>query len=212
MVYRVSKLATVTVASLLVAAGISAAKAEKAQTSTSGGIGIVSVEGGQVSGVETDVAGVKVFKGVPFAGPTSGDHRFKPPQPVVSWEGVKAADAWGDRHIQPPNNNPVGTFWGDEFYFDASYAPKVSEDAQRLNVWTPAKSAKDKLPVYVWIYGGGNHHGHASEMEFVASKLAAKGIVVVSVEYRVGALGFLALKELRPKVLMASRATTRSWI
>src|SRR5215475_11705074 len=94
MVNRARNLATVTVASLLVAAGVSAAKAEKAQTSMSGGIGIVRVEGGQVSGVETDVAGVKVFKGVPFAGPTSGDNRFKPPQPVVSWEGIKAADAW----------------------------------------------------------------------------------------------------------------------
>jgi para-nitrobenzyl esterase len=168
----------------------------KEQASASSGIDVVKVEGGRVSGVETDVKGVKLFKGVPFAGPTSGANRFKPPQPVISWEGVKASDSWGDRQIQPPNNNPVGTFWGDEFYFDTAYTPKVSEDAQRLNVWTPAKSTSEKLPVYVWIHGGGNHHGHASEMEFVASKLAAKGIIVVSLQYRVGALGYLALKEL----------------
>ena len=159
-------------------------------------VGIVTVEGGKVSGVETDVENVEVFKGIPFAGPTGGNNRFKPPQPVIKWDGVKKADTWGDQALQDPNTNPTGQFWGDEFYFDPAFLPKVSESGLNLNVWTPAKRPGEKLPVYVWIHGGANHHGYASEMEFYASKLAAKGIVVVSIQYRVGALGFLTLPEL----------------
>ncbi|MGV1836000.1 carboxylesterase/lipase family protein [Rhizobium rhizogenes] len=164
--------------------------------SSKASVDTVTVEGGKVKGVATDISGVQVFKGIPFAGPTSGDNRFRAPQPVVPWEGVKLADQWGDQALQDIHTNPVGAFWGDEFYFDPAFLPKASENGLNLNVWTPAKSAGDKLPVYVWIHGGANHHGYASEMEFYASKLAAKGIVVVSVQYRVGALGFLALKEL----------------
>lgn len=159
-------------------------------------IGVVTTEGGKVSGVDTDVPGVEVFKGVPFAGPTGGDNRFKPPQPVAKWEGVKKADTWGDQALQDVHTNPTGAFWGDEFYFDPDFLPKASENGLNLNVWTPAKSTKAKLPVYVWIHGGANHHGYASEMEFYASKLAAKGIIVVSVQYRLGALGWLALPKL----------------
>lgn len=170
--------------------------ANSADVSSKPGVGIVTIEGGPISGVGTDVEGVEVFKGVPFAGPTSGDNRFKPPQPVVPWTGIKVADKWGDMQLQDPHTNPTGQFWGDEFYWDPAFLPKASEDAERLNVWTPARKSSEKLPVYVWIHGGGNHHGYASEMEFVASKLAAKGIIVVSVQYRVGATGFLSLKEL----------------
>jgi para-nitrobenzyl esterase len=159
-------------------------------------IGVVSVEGGKVSGVETDVSGVEVFKGIPFAGPTGGENRFKPPQPVVRWDGVKKADTWGDQALQDVHGNPTGQFWGDEFYFDPAFLPKASENGLNLNVWTPARRKGEKLPVYVWIHGGGNHHGYASEMEFYASKLAAKGIVVVAIQYRTGAPGFLTLPEL----------------
>lgn len=74
--------------------------------------------------------------------------------------------------------------------------PEASENGLNLNVFTPAKDAGDKLPVYVWIHGGGNNHGNASEIEFWASKLAAKGIIVVPVQYRTGPLGFLSLPEL----------------
>ncbi|MET0747037.1 MAG: carboxylesterase family protein [Rhizobium sp.] len=175
--------------------------ASAADAGSNPGLGIVRIDGGQVSGVGTDVDGVEVFKGLPFAGPTSGDNRFKPPQAVVPWAGVKVADQWGDMQLQNPQTNPTGQFWGDEFYWDPAFLPKPSEDAERLNVWTPAKTSKQNLPVYVWIHGGGNHHGYASEMEFVASKLAAKGIVVVSVQYRVGAPGFLSLKELSSESL-----------
>ncbi|MGK6316574.1 carboxylesterase/lipase family protein [Neorhizobium sp. DT-125] len=184
-------LQSVSAAMIVLAASMAAVPAYAASA-----VGVVSTEGGKVSGVETDVAGVEVFKGIPFAAPTDGQNRFRPPQPVVQWEGVRPADNWGDMALQDPNTNPTGKFWGDEFYYDPAFLPKASENGLNLNVWTPAKMPGDKLPVYVWIHGGANHHGYASEMEFYASKLAAKGIVVVSIQYRVGALGFLTLPEL----------------
>ena len=157
----------------------------------------VAIEGGQVSGVATDLESVTVYKGLPYAGPTGGDNRWRPPTAVVPWDGVRVADSWGDRAAQ----NAViveqpGTFWQAEFYFDKSWSPGVSESGLNLNVWTPAQSAGAGLPVYVYIHGGGNRTGHASEVEFNASKLAALGIVVVTVQYRLGALGFMATPEL----------------
>ncbi len=159
------------------------------------GIGTVSVEGGLVQGVESDTEGVTLFKGIPFAADTSGENRWKEPQPVEPWEGVRICDEWGDQAMQQPVEelNPVGTIYGDEFYFDEYYNPPISENGLNLNVYTPAQSADENLPVFVWIHGGANNHGHASEMEFNASKLAEKGIIVVSVQYRMGMFGFLTL-------------------
>lgn len=159
-------------------------------------VDVVEIAGGKVKGVETDVPDVQLFKGLPFAGPAGGENRFRPPQPVEPWEGVKVADSWGDQSMQDVKLNPVGAFWGDEFYYDSDFMPKASENGLNLNVFTPAKHAGDKLPVYVWIHGGGNDHGYASEIEFWASKLAAKGIIVVPVQYRLGAFGFLSSAEL----------------
>ncbi len=159
-------------------------------------VDIVSVEGGLVKGVGTDVDGVQLFKGIPFAGSTAGENRWKEPQPVEPWEGVKLADTWGDQSMQDVTINPVGTFWGDEFYFDDSFSPDASENGLNLNVYTPANTVNDNLPVLVWIHGGGNDHGHASEMEFYASKLAEKEVIVVEVQYRLSMFGFLALSEL----------------
>ena len=156
----------------------------------------VAVEGGLVKGVSTDVKGVQVFKGIPFAGSTAGKNRWREPQSVESWQGVKLCNTWGDKATQDVNLNPVGTFWGYEFYFDESFNPKASENCLNLNLYTPATSVYDKLPVLVFIHGGANNHGHASEMEFYASKLAAKGIIVVTVQYRLSMFGFLTLKEL----------------
>lgn len=163
---------------------------------TEGPIDVVQVDGGLVSGIPTDVDGVLLFKGIPFAAATSGENRFRAPQPVAPWKGVKAADSWPDQAMQDVHLNPVGTFWGDEFYYDPAFLPPASENSLALNVYTPAKGIDDHLPVYVWIHGGANDHGYASEIEFWAPKLAAKGIVVVQVQYRVGPFGFLALQEL----------------
>lgn len=160
---------------------------------TEGPVDVVQVEGGLVQGIETDVAGVQVFKGIPYAGPTGGENRFRPPQPVEPWEGVKLADTWGDQTLQDPGIFQEGTFWYREFYWDADFIPPVSENGLVLNVFTPAGSADDNLPVYVWNHGGAHDHGNASEMEFWATKLAEKGVVVVSVQYRLGPVAHLTL-------------------
>lgn len=164
--------------------------------STSSSIGVVSVEGGQVMGVGTDVNGVQVFKGIPFADSTGGANQWKAPQPVKSWSSIKVCDTWGDRVMQLTNTMPKGTFWGDEFYFNNAFTPNTSDSGLNLNVWTPARATSDKLPVVVWIHGGGNTSGNGSELEFYASKLAEKGIIVVDLQYRLGVFGFLATKEM----------------
>ncbi len=163
--------------------------------SAAGGLGAIQVEGGQISGVPTDVDSVQVFKGVPFAAPPIGENRWKAPQPVLPWDDVRKCDTWGNAAMQFDTNTP-GTFWYDEFYYDDNYKPNTDEDCLYVNVYTPAKSSTDNLPVLVWFHGGGYDHGNASEIEFNASKLAAQGIVVVCAQYRVNIFGFLALDEL----------------
>ncbi len=156
----------------------------------------VKVTGGYISGVPADQAGVTLYKGVPFAKPPVGDLRWKAPQDLDenTWSGVRVCDTWGNQQFQNPDLNPPGGFWGDEFYYEGSPKPEASEDGLYLNVYTPSTgAANEKYPVLVWIHGGGFDHGFASEVEFNAAKLAAKGIIVVQIQYRVGALGFLAL-------------------
>ena len=143
-----------------------------------------SVTGGKVAGTVT--SGMTVFKGIPFAAPPVGDLRWKAPQPVKPWTGVKDASKWGPACIQ------------DAMFPRIFGAPEteLSEDCLYLNVWTPAKTAGDKLPVMVWIYGGGFIGGQTSLPLYDGAKLAEKGVIVVSVAYRLGAFGFLAHPEL----------------
>jgi len=139
--------------------------------------GQVKVDGGLLQG--TIESGLTVFKGIPFAAPPVGDLRWRPPQPAAEWEGVLNADKFAPGPIQG-GNPPAGK----------------SEDCLYLNVWTPAKSKKDRIPVLVWIYGGGFGAGSTSEPNYSGEKLAEKGVVLVSIAYRVGQLGFLAHPEL----------------
>ncbi len=143
----------------------------------------VAVTGGQVQGVPNH--GVSSFRGIPFAAPPLGELRWKAPQPVKPWDGVKQADEFGRSCMQDPNMLTM---------FGAPANP--SEDCLYLNVWTPAKSPSDKLPVMVWIYGGGFAAGTSSIAGYDGTRLALKGVVLVSINYRVGAMGFLALPEL----------------
>ncbi|NLV32563.1 MAG: carboxylesterase family protein [Acidobacteria bacterium] len=140
----------------------------------------VKVTGGEVEGIVAD--GLSVFKGIPFAAPPVGELRWKAPAPVAPWTGVKKADAFAHACMQPPNSQ-------------GNTAP-VSEDCLYLNVWTPAEKAGDKLPVIVWIHGGGFSGGSTSIPMYDGAGLAKKGVVVVSVAYRVGPFGFLAHPEL----------------
>ena len=143
----------------------------------------VDVTGGKVSGVVAN--GIVSFKGIPFAAPPVGALRWKSPQPLQSWTGVKQASEYGPSCMQDANFAKI---------FGAT-AP-IREDCLYLNVWTPAKSAGDKLPVMVWIYGGGFIGGMTSVPAYDGTRLAEKGVVLVSVAYRLGVFGFLAHPEL----------------
>ena len=143
----------------------------------------VAVTGGSVAGVLAN--GIVSFKGIPFAAPPVGPLRWKAPQPVKPWTGVKDASAFGPSCMQDANFAKL---------FGAP--PAIDEDCLFLNVWTPAKSASDRLPVMVWIYGGGFVGGMTSVPAYDGTRLAEKGVVLVSVAYRLGVFGFLAHPEL----------------
>lgn len=137
----------------------------------------VKVGGGLLQGKSED--GLTVYKGIPFAAPPVGDLRWRAPQPTAKWEGVKQATDFAPGPIQG-GNSPSGK----------------SEDCLYLNVWTPAKSASDRIPVLVWIYGGGFGAGATSEKNYSGENLAKKGVVLVSIAYRVGQMGFFVHPEL----------------
>jgi para-nitrobenzyl esterase len=141
------------------------------------------VTGGRVAGVAA--GGVVSFKGIPFAAPPVGALRWKAPQPVKPWTGVRDASKFGPACVQDPMFPRL--FGGP---------PEMSEDCLYLNVWTPAKAAGDALPVMVWLHGGGFVGGQTSVPLYDGTKLAEKGVVVVSVAYRLGAFGFLAHPDL----------------
>ena len=153
---------------------------------------VLSIEGGQVQGVTTDIPGVLAFKGIPYAAPPVGDLRWKEPQPVVPWDGVMVADRFGHPGYQAVHY-PGGYFteWG---YGEEA---QCSEDCLYLNVWTTAAGKTgEKLPVAYWIHGGGYREGWGSEPEFDGEEFAAHGVVLVSINYRLGVFGFLAHPEL----------------
>jgi para-nitrobenzyl esterase len=142
----------------------------------------VSTESGAISGVREN--GLRVYKGVPFAAPPLGELRWRPPLRVAPWSGTRKADAFAPACMQTGVSMPGET------------PPTVSEDCLYLNIWTPATSARERLPVIVWIYGGGYINGSASMPLYWGDRLAHKGVIVVTVAYRLGPLGFLALPEL----------------
>ncbi len=144
---------------------------------TGGQPGQVKVEGGIIQGTVTE--DLTIYKGIPFAAPPVGDLRWKAPQPVEVWEGVKQTTEYAPAPMQPGNPHSG-----------------KSEDCLYLNIWTPAESPKEKLPVLVWIYGGGFSFGSTSDPVHNGEHLARKGVVLVSIAYRVGQLGFLAHSEL----------------
>jgi len=137
----------------------------------------VKVEDGLLQG--TSENGLNVYKGIPFAAPPVGELRWRAPQPAAKWEGIKQVTKFAPAPMQG-GNPPSGK----------------SEDCLYLNIWSPAQSSKEKVPVMVWIYGGGFAFGATSEPTYSGEKLAKKGVVLVSIAYRVGQLGFLALPEL----------------
>lgn len=142
----------------------------------------VAIETGLVQGVHEGP--IRVFKGIPYAAAPVGELRWRAPEPAQAWEGIMSADAFSPACPQKgsyPENSPP---------------EPMSEDCLTLNIWTPAESADEKLPVMVWIYGGGLINGSGSTPLYAGDRLAARGVVVVTFNYRLGALGFLAHPEL----------------
>ena len=143
----------------------------------------VRIASGVIEGV--DESGILAFRGIPFAAPPVGELRWKEPQPVKSWAGVHKTDRFGPRAMQQP------------LFSDMVFRSEgISEDCLYLNVWTPAHSSADRLPVLVYFYGGGLMAGDGSELRYDGASMARRGIVAVTVNYRLGVFGFLAHPEL----------------
>jgi len=140
----------------------------------------VRLDTGLVSGFAGSSPEMRIFKGIPFAAPPVGNLRWRAPQPVAHWDGVRKADQLGPICMQ-------GTGGG---------ARGASEDCLYLNVWTAAKTASERRPVMLWIYGGGYNVGSASQPDYDGEALAKKGVVIVTINYRLGAFGFFSHPEL----------------
>ncbi|MEQ1588239.1 MAG: carboxylesterase family protein, partial [Cyclobacteriaceae bacterium] len=150
---------------------------------------VIKTENGLISGIKK--GDVSIFKGVPFADPPVGDLRWKAPQPVTNWSGTLKCENFS---ASPVQGKPVPfMMWTEEFI---SPPEPLSEDCLYLNIWTKGKTKNDKLPVLVWIYGGGFVSGSAACAVYDGEELAKQGIVFVSINYRVGPFGFLAHPEL----------------
>ena len=144
----------------------------------------VKTANGVLEGTVDSAAGVRAFKGIPYAQPPVGDLRWRAPQPAKDWSGVRRADAFGPRAMQLP------------LFSDMVFRSNgMSEDCLYLNVWTPTAS-KQRLPVLVYFFGGGFVGGDGSEPRYDGAALARRGIVTVTVTFRLGVFGFLAHPEL----------------
>ncbi len=139
----------------------------------------VKTTGGLVQGTTVANTAIRVFKGIPYAAPPVGDLRWQAPKPVVPWQGVRDATAFGAACLQ-------GKIFGDISF------ENVSEDCLTLNIWTPAKTARERLPVMVWIHGGGFQAGAGGENRHDGEAFARKGVVLVTINYRLGIFGFFA--------------------
>lgn len=141
---------------------------------------------GVVTGKQSGRGAVSEFLGIPYAKPPVGELRYAAPQAPEAWDGEKACTEFGPSCIQPAPHGGALTY-------------EISEDCLYLNVFTPAQRAGEKLPVLFWIYGGGFTGGSSADPEMSGERLCEKGVVVVTVNYRCGVMGFMALPELEQK-------------
>ena len=154
----------------------------------------VETKCGKIEGQPAADPRITAFKGIPFAKPPVGDLRFHAPVPVEKWEGTLNAYKFAPIAVQPTPYYDPNDLYCREWSVDRDQP--MSEDCLYLNVWTPAKEANEKLPVYVWIYGGGWQTGFTAEMEFDGERMARRGIVVVSLCYRLNMFGFMSHPEI----------------
>lgn len=155
---------------------------------------IAKTENGLVRGLPAADPRITSFKGIPFAAPPVGDLRWRAPQPAQDWKGVRECFEFAPISMQyVPGANPED-FYAREWHVDPQIP--MSEDCLYLNIWTPAVTGEEKLPVLVWYFGGAFQCGYTAEMEFDGERLARRGLIVVTVNYRVNVFGFLAHPEL----------------
>lgn len=162
----------------LLLASVTSADAEGAGTT-------VRIDSGEVAGKFQLNTAVRAFLGVPFAAPPVGELRWKPPQPTAPWQTPREATGYGAQCMQLGRSKT-------SVYYEYAGDQLSSEDCLYLNVWAPGETGDGKLPVMVWIYGGGFQQGSAANPVFDGSRLAARGVIVVSINYRVGIFGFMA--------------------
>jgi para-nitrobenzyl esterase len=143
---------------------------------------VVDVEGGALTGAQ--IGGVWVYKGIPFAAPPVGSLRWRAPQPVVAWQGVRDATRFASACLQRLREGGTASFYGQ-------IVDRMDEDCLYLNVWT-TQAPEARAPVMVWIHGGGLTSGHGAEATYDGSALAKRGVVLVTINYRLGPLGYLA--------------------
>jgi para-nitrobenzyl esterase len=166
----------------------------------------VKIDSGLVAGTTSGQPSVRVFKGIPFAAPPLGENRWKAPQPVAKWEGIRKADAFGAPCAAGPAGGGRGGGRGPARGTAPGAAPAApaappreparAEDCLYLNVWTSANRPNDRRPVMMWIYGGGFTGGSGGLAWYDGENLASKGPVIVTMNYRLGSLGFFAHPEL----------------
>jgi para-nitrobenzyl esterase len=152
---------------------------------------IIQTPHGKIQGTANMEKTVHIFKGIPFAAPPVGDLRWKAPQPVQNWKGTKQCTAFSASPIQ--NKPQPFLCWSEEFI---AQPEPLNEDCLYLNIWTTAKSKSAKQPVFLWIYGGGLSSGSANCAIYDGEEMAKKGVIFISINYRVGVLGFMAHPEL----------------
>ena len=148
----------------------------------------VLTKSGMIRGVEEGDS--IVYKGVPYAKPPVGTLRFCPPEEPEPWEGIYSADHFPNRNFMPVSDGK--DFYDLEFYWDSRYETPYSEDCLYLNIWKPRQTPDELCPVAFWIHGGAFDHGYGHEMEFDGAEYNKRGVILVTINYRVGALGFLA--------------------
>jgi len=155
-------------------------------------IKIVKTESGLIKGQPAYDQAVSVFKGIPYAAPPTGENRWRLPQPCQAWEGVRECFDFGPMCVQ--KRLKPDEFYAREFYPDLEMPQ--SEDCLFLNVWTPAKTGDEKLPVAIWIHGGGFEFGYSHKMELDGCAFARRGVIYVSINYRLNVFGFFAHPDL----------------
>lgn len=158
---------------------------------------IIETKYGKISGVEND--DYTVYKGVPYAKPPVGALRFQKPEKPKPWEGIYAADHFQPKSIQ---REPVpGAFYTKEFYSHPDFVTETSEDCLYLNLWVPKQKGNEKFPVALWVHGGAFMGGAGSNLPFDGREYAKRGIILVTINYRLGFFGFFAhplLAEISP--------------